>query len=168
MAITIPAKASGVYGQVEDNHLNFKRTGAMYAQLPAVSTIEVLENGQFAKYDMAAGKVNMTGDGDFLLVYNEVKIYKDFEMTKNFALKKTDAYGEITPRLCQTYVGDIFTTDAFGAAEVTLAVGDKLTVGDDGFLAKNEAPAAGEMVWKVVKETTMPDASPAVKLQRIQ
>jgi hypothetical protein len=33
------------YGQVEPNHLSAQRTAQIYAQLPAASTIEVLENG---------------------------------------------------------------------------------------------------------------------------
>ena len=39
------------YGQVEPNHLSAQRTAQIYAQLPAADYIEVLENGQFAKYD---------------------------------------------------------------------------------------------------------------------
>jgi hypothetical protein len=33
------------YGQVEDNHLSAPRNGQVYAQLPAASDIELLENG---------------------------------------------------------------------------------------------------------------------------
>ena len=46
------------YGQVEPNHLSARRNGQIYAQLPAASTINLLENGQFAKYDYENGVVN--------------------------------------------------------------------------------------------------------------
>ena len=76
------------YGQVEPNHLSARRTGQIYAQLPAASTIDLLENGQFAKYDYATGTVNFTGVGEWMLVFNEVKVYRDFETDADFAMKK--------------------------------------------------------------------------------
>lgn len=78
------------YGQVEPNHLSARRNGKIYAQLPADENIEVLENGQFVKYDYAAGKVNFTGAGEWLLVFNEVKTYDDRETEADFAMKKSD------------------------------------------------------------------------------
>lgn len=78
------------YGQVEPNHLSARRTGQVYAQLPADESIEVLENGQFVKYDYATGKVNFTGAGEWLLVFNEVKVYGDRETDADFAMKKSD------------------------------------------------------------------------------
>lgn len=70
------------YGQVEPNHLSAQRTGQIYAQLPAASSIEMLEQGQFVKYDYAAngndvGLVNFTGEGEWMLVYNEIKLYRN-------------------------------------------------------------------------------------------
>lgn len=68
------------YGQVEPNHLSAQRTGQIYAQLPAAAGINVLEQGQFVKYDYAAegvGEVNFTGAGEWMLVYNEIKLYRD-------------------------------------------------------------------------------------------
>ena len=65
------------YAQVEPNHLSAQRTGQIYAQLPAASDIEVLENGQFVKYDYEKGLVNFEGAGEWMLVYNEVKLYDD-------------------------------------------------------------------------------------------
>lgn len=76
------------YGQVEPNHLSAQRTGQIYAQLPAASDIEVLENGQFVKYDYEKGLVNFEGKGEWMLVYNEVKIYRDEETECDFAMKK--------------------------------------------------------------------------------
>lgn len=76
------------YGQVEPNHLSARRNGQIYAQLPAASTINLLENGQFAKYDYKNGVVNFTGDGEWLLVFNEVKVYEDYQTDADFAMIK--------------------------------------------------------------------------------
>lgn len=70
------------YGQVEPNHLSAQRTGQIYAQLPADPSIKMLEQGQFVKYDYAAngndvGLVNFTGEGEWMLVYNEIKLYRN-------------------------------------------------------------------------------------------
>lgn len=78
------------YGQVEPNHLSAQRTGQIYAQLPAAQDIEVLENGQFVKYDYAKGEVNFSGAGEWMLVFNEVKTYYDYEPDCYFAMKKAN------------------------------------------------------------------------------
>ena len=65
------------YAQVEPNHLSAQRTGQIYAQLPAAADIDVLENGQFVKYDYENGLVNFTGAGEWMLVYNPIKLYRD-------------------------------------------------------------------------------------------
>ena len=59
------------FGQVEPNHLSAQRTGQIYAQLPAAADYNVLENGQFVKYDYANGEVNKTGAGEWMLVLND-------------------------------------------------------------------------------------------------
>ena len=79
------------YGQVEPNHLSAQRTGQIYAQLPAKKDIELLQNGQFVKYDYANGQVNFTGKGEWMMVFNEVKLYRDREQYEDFAMK-ADAY----------------------------------------------------------------------------
>lgn len=76
------------YGQVEPNHLSARRNGQIYAQLPAASSIDLLENGQFAKYDYENGVVNFTGAGEWLLVFNEVKVYEDYQTDADFAMIK--------------------------------------------------------------------------------
>ena len=76
------------YGQVEPNHMSFQRTGQMYAQLPADPRIAVLEQGQFVKYDYANGLVNFTGKGEWMLVYNEIKLYREGQLDCEFALIK--------------------------------------------------------------------------------
>ena len=93
------------FGQVEPNHLSAQRTGQIYAQLPANPDIEVLEQGQFVKYDYAKngngiGEVNFTGAGEWMMVYNEIKLYRDhFDGTKQwdceFAMIKDDYQARI-------------------------------------------------------------------------
>ena len=176
------------YGQVEPNHLSGIVTGQIYAQWPAhvkvvttgADSITQLEQGQFAKYDYAAGEVNFTGDGEFMLVYNEEKHYDERKQSHKYFVYKTEDFtdGRIYPRLIKTNVGDIYTTNTIGVANtsdtatvgtVELTVGDYLTVGTTGFLesAGTTMPASG-MAWKVVKEYTMPDGQPGVKIQRVQ
>ena len=93
MAKTKLSKAAYVtrgYGQVEPNHLSAQSTGQIYAQLPADAAIDVLENGQFVKYDYPSGLVNFTGKGEWMLVFNEVKLYRDGLDYNDFAMKKED------------------------------------------------------------------------------
>lgn len=74
------------YGQVEPNHLSAQRTGQIYAQLPAAADIEMLQNGQFVKYNYADGVVDFSEDGEWMLVFNEVKVYRDFQYDADFAM----------------------------------------------------------------------------------
>ena len=76
------------FGQVEPNHLSAQYTGQIYAQLPADPAIEILEQGQFVKYDYAKGLVNFEGAGEWMLVYNEIKLYRDFQRDCEFAMLK--------------------------------------------------------------------------------
>ena len=76
------------YGQVEPNHLSAQATKEVYAQLPANKDIAILENGQFAKYDYANEEVNFTGPGEWLLVFNEIKLYRDGQSDAEFAMIK--------------------------------------------------------------------------------
>ena len=180
------------FGIVEPNHLSAQRTYQIYAQLPAkidtvtpANTITQLENGQFAKYDYANGEVNFTGEGEWMLVFNEVKIYDvPRESRKDFALQTKDfTDGVMTPRLFKTNVGDIFTTNCLKTAgskdtEVTMeeyAAGDHLVVNANGFLQKDTKTGGNwdtttGMIWQVVKNDNLfGDVSyPAVKIQRIQ
>lgn len=185
------------FGQVEANHLSAQRTGQIYAQLPAKNDINLLENGQFVKYNYADGVVDFEGEGEWMLVYNEVKLYdtpwresyKDFAMIKDNYTPGSDSIthdglgpfkGQMVPRLFKTNIGDIFTTNCLekantsGKAEVTLT---DLVVGDvvaptktNGYLKKSDSGTTTDdtvMKWQVVKLTTMPDGQAAVKLMRI-
>ena len=219
------------YGQVEPNHLSAQRTGQIYAQLPAAADIDLLENGQFVKYDYQNGVVNFTGAGEWMLVFNEVKVYHEFESDADFAMLKDNYmarvyspidgattntlngqlryYGgtndqnqsipsvatpadpyefdstnnpfastwdyaspkdmptstKMVPRVLKTNIGDIYTTNT--VAETTLAVGNELVVGDDGYLTKTAGTNAGTMKWQVVKVYDLGDHQKAVKIMRI-
>lgn len=76
------------YGQVEPNHLSAQRTAQIYAQLPAAADINVLEQGQFVKYDYAHGVCNFTGAGEWMLVFNEIKLYREHQDDCEFAMLK--------------------------------------------------------------------------------
>lgn len=159
------------YGQVEPNHLSAQVTGQIYAQLPLNKEIETLENGMFAKYDYEKNEVNFDGKGEWMLVYNTIKLPDEDEQADcDYAMKNNTydakapvvpASTDVVPRLFKTNVGDIFTTNTIKAAE--LAVGDVLTPGADGYLAVGE----GDMNWQVVKVYTMPDGQKGVKIMRI-
>lgn len=154
------------YGQVEPNHLSAQRTGQIYAQLPAAKAIKVLENGMFVKYDLAAGEVNFTGDGESMLVFNEIKLYDERKQQyKDFAMKSEDYLnGEIVPRVFKTNIGDIYTTNLVKEEEIV--VGDKLTPGADGILAKTAE--TDTMLWEVAKIYTLADGQAAVKIVRVK
>lgn len=182
------------FGQVEPNHLSAQRTSQIYAQLPADSSINVLENGQYVKYDYANGKVNFTGEGEWMMVFNEVKLYDDRwrETYKDFAMRKENytegsddithsgvgpLKGQMVPRVIKTNIGDIYTTNCLklantdGKTEVTmedLSVADKLIVNAQGYLEKKASVDGTEpMVWQVVKRYTLADGQEAVKVMRI-
>lgn len=106
----MPIKSQAAYvefgfGQVEPNHLSAQRTGQIYAQLPAAPAINVLEQGQFVKYDYAAngngiGEVNFTGKGEWMMVYNEIKLYRNHpdgskQWDCEFAMVKDDYQARI-------------------------------------------------------------------------
>ena len=170
------------YGQLEPNHLSARRNGKIYAQLPADKSIEVLENGQFVKYDYANGVVNFTGEGPWMLVFNEPKVYESRQTNADFAMKREDYVAYVynaandampegtvmVPRVMNTDRGDIYTTNMVG--EESLTVGDKLAPNPDakGILDKASGATATECVWQVAKVYTMPDGQPGVKLIRIK
>jgi hypothetical protein len=88
------------FGQVEPNHLSAQKTAQVYAQLPANKDIEILEQGQFVKYDYAThtngiGEVNFTGKGEWMLVYNEIKLYREHQLDCEFAMLKDNYQARI-------------------------------------------------------------------------
>ena len=95
------------YGQVEPNHLSAQRTAQIYAQLPAKSDINVLENGQFVKYNYKDGVVDFVGAGEWMLVFNEVKVYHEIENDDDFAMKKENyvarVYSPVNGEVLESY-----------------------------------------------------------------
>lgn len=83
------------YGQIEPNQLSAQVTAEVYASLPLSKEVNILQNGEFMKYDYPNNEVNNSGKGEWMLVYNEVKLYeapyrhsyKDFAM-----IRKGDNY----------------------------------------------------------------------------
>jgi hypothetical protein len=178
------------FAQVEPNHLSGIVTGQILAQLPVDTKTmgTIIENGRFAKYDYATGKVNLTGDGEWMLIYNEEKLYDERKQShKDFAMIASDyTDGEIVPRLISTVLGDVYTTNAFGMTTgkntpiklgmdlskdfdvegIEVSEGTKLYVDPTtGYLALSgdeEGP-----VFQVAKVYTMADGQPGVKLIRI-
>lgn len=156
------------FAVVEPNHLSAPRSGGVYGQLPADDSIKMLEQGTFVKYDYAVGKINFNGEGPWMMVFNEEKLYDERkQMHRDYAMKKSDFYdGIMTPRVFRMYAGDIFTTNNVKADDYDL--GDTLVPGTTGVLEKlaNGKSAQGLAV-KVAKLTTMPDGQPGLKLQVI-
>ena len=167
------------FGQVEPNHISAQRTGQIYAQLIADSSLNIIEDGQFLKYDYANRKAvaDASVAGEWLLVYNEEKLYDPRRQAhKDFAMKKKDAVdGEMVPRLYKINVGDIYTTNTVGSgntsedaetAAVTIVKGDILAPNANGYLVVNNSPSTFP-AFKVVEITDLPDGRDAVKLQAI-
>lgn len=153
------------YGQVEPNHLSAQRTAQIYAQLPAAKDITLLENGQYVKYDLANNEVNLTGKGEWMLVFNEIKLYDERkQMYKDYAMKAEDFNGGvIVPRVFKTNIGDIYTTNM--VAEEEIVVGDTLAPNTDGILAKTDD---ADMLWEVAKVYNLADGQPAIKVVRVK
>ena len=171
------------YGQVERQHMAAPHNGQIYAQLPALdasgNAITQLENGQFLKYDYAHGKATTSGNIEWFLVYNEEKLYDERRQNhKDFVMLAKDmSDGIIYPRLLRTFVGDIFTTNAFRTAatgsgasavpaatvsgpddEITipdLAIGDYVTIDADGWLkGVGKTMPEDDIVFQVVPHFT--------------
>ena len=66
----------------------------------------------FVKYDYAAGECNFDGEGPWMMVFNEEKLYDErHQMHRDYAMQKSDFYdGVMTPRVFAMVPGDIFTT----------------------------------------------------------
>ena len=165
MAITF--KKDG-FGQVEPNHLSAPRDGGVYAQLPAADGIAQLENGMFVKYDVANGECNFEGDGAWMIVFNEEKLYDErYQMHKHYVMKTSDFYdGKMYPRVLRISFGDLFTTNMFKDGTV-VKVGDHVAPSEDDGILEVVGDDAEGLVLQVVKEYTMPDGQPGVKLMCI-
>ena len=105
------------YGQVEPNQLSAQKTGQIYASLPLASDVDILQNGEFMYYDYKSGTVTADGEGEPMLVFNEVKLYEPFWQTsyKDFAMIRVgDNY--VTSRLATAGYGDGAETEGVASA----------------------------------------------------
>ena len=160
------------YGQVEPNHLAGQKSGMIFAQLPVANSIDTVQNGMFMKYDLGAGEINLDGNGEYMLVYSEVKLYDPRETHKDFALTKAQSVdGKIYPRLIGTFPGDIITTNLVDVTTGKGSLAKKfLQVDKSTGILKEVAsdPVAELALWQVVKETTMPDGQYALKIVKVR
>ena len=160
------------YGQVEPNHLAGQKSGMIFAQLPVANSIDTVQNGMFMKYDVAAGEINLNGNGEYMLVYSEVKLYDPRETHKDFALTKAQSVdGKIYPRLIGTFPGDIITTNLVDVTTAKGSLAKKFLQVDSstGYLKEVASdPVATLPLWQVVKETTMPDGQYALKIVKVR
>ena len=101
------------FGQVEPNHMSAQYTGQIYAQLPAAADIEILEQGQFVKYDYMNEEVNFTGAGEWMLVYNETKLYRDFQRDCEFAMIKGNYQARVYSPLDGTVAQEMYGPTRF-------------------------------------------------------
>lgn len=134
------------YGQVEPNHLSAQATKEVYAQLPAAAEIEILENGQFAKYDYAKGVVDFDGAGEWMLVFNEIKLYRDHQIDAEFAMLK-DNY--------QARVYSPFGGDRDGNPDTAFVKQSRYYNGVDS--DGNDSITLGDKTYKFDDVTAAPD-----------
>ena len=127
--------------------------------MPAKADIKILENGQYVKYDYSNNVVDFTGAGEWMMVFNEVKLYDDFwrESYKDFAMIR-DNYtsgtyvnsegeeegvshdgvgplaGQMVPRVIKINIGDIYTTNCLEkgntSGKATVQGTEELSLGD--------------------------------------
>ena len=127
------------YGQVEPNHLSAQRNAQIYAQLPADPRIAVLEQGQFVKYDYAAGLVNFTGKGEWMLVYNEIKLYRDGQLDCEFAMLKDNYQARVYSPLDYEQ-----TQEMYGPTRLLQGVRERWNPETKTFDAIDEIPVYGK------------------------
>ncbi len=170
------------YGQFEPQNCAFMRDGRIETQCAtgsAFTTALPLENGMLVAVDKVKGEIDLADTTEARpigIVYSAEKIYNQFDRgLKNF---KNDGADGFYPRVGYLSVGDKFTTNCIAADTSVYATESALTSAlnsvattpmygayttDLGAIAVSTvAPTAGP-VLSVVKKTTMPDGSPAVK-----
>lgn len=127
------------YGQVEPNHLSAQRNAQIYAQLPADPAITVLEQGQFVKYDYAAGLVNFTGKGEWMLVYNEIKLYREGQLDCEFAMLKDNYQARVYSPLDHEVAQEMY-----GPTRLLQGVRERWNPATGTFDKLDEIPVYGE------------------------
>ena len=144
------------YGQVEPNHLSAQRTGQIYAQLPAAADISVLENGQFVKYDYLNETVNFSGAGEWMLVYNEIKLYREHQLDCEFAMVK-DNYNARIYSPMDGVAGTSWEAQSryYNGVERTDENGN--VIGEDGIIEYNTTGVGNSIKGTFEKVTAKPD-----------
>lgn len=157
------------YGQVELNNVAFRRDGRIEAQCKLANGIDYVENGMVLAIDNTTRTVGYPAATSklFALHYSAEHIYDERTPgLKNFKLDK-DSF---LPRLGYFAVGDKFTTNTIVYDDaLTLAAGQVgfVMAADNGYI-RVAAAADGSAIgptFEVIEVTTMPDGSPALKLQ---
>ena len=139
------------YGQVEPNHLSAQRNAQIYAQLPADPAITVLEQGQFVKYDYAAGLVNFTGKGEWMLVYNEIKLYREGQLDCEFAMLKDNYQARVYSPLDHEVAQEMY-----GPTRMLQGVRERWNPETKTFDAIDEIPMYGKDGKVIVDEDGKP------------
>jgi hypothetical protein len=146
------------YGQVEPNHLSAQATKEVYAQLPAAADINILENGQFAKYDYAKGVVDFTGPGEWLLVFNEIKLYRDHQVDAEFAMLKDNYQARVYSPFGGGYDKDRnLQSDEMWDKQSRYYNGNAVTTADSGISFANGKVTVGDKSWPIDDVTAAPD-----------
>lgn len=172
----------GKYGQVEPNKLSGITFANNIAQAPAykdagaTDPIEELENGMFLKVIADLSETSPMGYIAVLpgeapatakpyLVFSEKKIYDERQGYADFVDKADDKVdGLLYPRLIGiTPDSDFFTTNTINEDPGSLAVGDVLFVGNDGYLTKTTG-LDEVLQFEVVRVYTMPDGQEGIKV----
>lgn len=169
------------YGQFEPNNCSFMRTGRVEAQCKPASDFTTslpLENGMLVAVDKVTNTIELcavTEARPIGIVYSAEKIYdSDAPGLKNFKMTDDDGF---YPRVGYLLAGDTFTTNTIAAgytdapaleaaiaAMVTTPLYGAYTTDLGAILVSTSAPTVGP-VLKVVKKTTMPDGTNALKFQ---
>lgn len=108
---------------------------------------------------------NATADGQYIRYIPGGTTAVEYQQSEDGLTGMMPEGTTMVPRVLGTEVGDIMTTNTI-VLDGDLKVGDKLEVGEDGYLKKASADNE-EMTWQVVKVYNMPDLQPGVKIQRI-
>lgn len=167
------------YGQVELNHVTFRRDGRIEAQCELPEGVDTLENGAVVAVDamnrevVVGSAAALTANLPFALHYSPERIAEYENRLANFILKKPEL-----PRLGYLSVGDTFTTnnaeyddedfadlDALKEAAALYALGggaERWQLVDAAGVAAHTGPVAR------ARMTTMPDGQPAVELHVIK
>lgn len=141
------------YGQVEPNHLSAPQNGQVYAQLPAHKDIELLENGQFVKYDYVAGVCDFSTEvtaGAWMMVFNEVKIYRDREGDADFAMIKDNYNARVYSPLGQN-TSDLKTVLDYTGEATREGTNDAFKREMETFTYPQLMPEGTKMVPRVMK-----------------